>query len=297
LKRRNKSLLLSFIEVSYNVLGPQKYLGRLLRAKAFELKKAGIYVSPDIYSASITFGSILGALVGALVFYLISIFIAKSLIDVVALMIIGLTGGFLLGFSIMYFFPKIRAFERKLKLGEELPYVVSHMATLAAAGTTPERIFREVAEQETESVTVEQFRLIVRDIDILGKDIITAIDRAIERSPNPVFTGFLQGFKAAIVAGTDIAAYLTNFANSLMAEKRIAAKMLSETLSVFSEMYTVLLIVFPIVMVIMLSLIAVLATQLAGFPIIDLLFFITYVIVPIFGVMFLVIVDTMMPKK
>ena len=50
-------------------------------------------------------------------------------------------------------------------------------------------------------------------------------------------------------------------------------------------------------MVIMLSLIAVLATQLAGFPIIDLLFFITYVIIPIFGVMFLVIVDTMMPKK
>jgi len=297
LKRRNRPLLLTIIELSYDLFGTQEYVKRLLKDRKFELRKAGIYTSIEMYSAFLIFSSIVGAFVGSTAFYIISLLTTTSLWGRISLTITGLITGLASGFLIAYVLPSIKAYERKIKLGEELPYVVSHMATLAAAGCTPERIFREIARQETETVTVEQFRLIVRDIDILGKDVITAIDNAIERSPNPVFTGFLQGFKAAITAGTDIATYLMDFTSNLMTEKRITVKMLGETLSLFSEMYTVLLIVFPIVMVIMLSLIAVLSTQIAGFPIMDLLYFITYVIVPIFGFMFLVIVDTIMPKK
>ena len=287
-----------FVEFSYFLLGPQQWMAGFLEELSPLLKKAGIYVTIDVYAAAVVLATILGTIFGGAILFVISFILFPTSPFLMAILtVLGLVVGAVSGFISMMIYPRARAFERRLKLADEMPYAVSQMAALAAAGMTPERIFRELAGGDPKEVITEQMTMIVRDIDLFGKDVVSAIDSAIIRAPNPVFSGFLQGFKAAIVAGTDIAAYLTDFASDLMTEKRIAAKMLSETLGVFSEMYTVLLIVFPIVMVIMLTLMAVLSPQLGGFAITDVLFFITYVAIPLFGVMFIILVDAMMPKR
>jgi flagellar protein FlaJ len=263
-----------------------------------DLKRAGLHMSLNVYASAVVLAMIFGALIGGSVTFTLSyILFFGNFIVVAILSASGIAIGILGGLIVMFIYPRLKILERKIKLGEELPYIVSHMATLAASGMSPERMFKILAEEESGEVTIEEARMIVRDIEILGKDVITAIDNAIVRSPNPVFAGFLQGLKAAIISGTNIAEYLSEYAKSLMTEKRITIKMLTETLGVFSEMYTVLLIVFPIVLVIMLSLITVLSPQISGFNITDLLLFITYFVIPVFGLMFLILVDAMMPKK
>lgn len=287
-----------FVEISYLLLGPQHWMTGFLEGLSPLLKKAGIYVTMDVYAAAVLFATLLGMTFGGASLFIISLVLFPSFPFLISIFtILGVFIGAVSGFASMMVYPRARAFERRLKLADEMPYAVSQMAALAAAGMTPERIFRELANGDPKEVVTEQMMMIVRDIDIFGKDVISAIDRAIARSPNPVFSGFLQGFKAAIVAGTDIATYLTDFASDLMTEKRIAAKMLSETLGMFSEMYTVLLIVFPIVLVKMLSLMAVLSPRIGGFTIVDVLFFITYVVIPLFGLMFIILVDAIMPKR
>ena len=295
---RRRSRRRSFIELSYLLIGPQPSLVDLFKGSAMDLKKAGLHMSLNVYASAVVLAMIFGALIGGAISFILSyISFFGNLIVVAILSVSGLALGALGGLIVMFIYPRLRILERKIKLGEELPYIVSHMATLAASGMSPERMFKSLAEEESGEVIVEEARMIVRDIEILGKDVITAIDNAIVRSPNPVFAGFLQGFKAAIVSGSNIAEYLSEYARSLLTEKRITIKMLTETLGVFSELYTVLLIVFPIVLVIMLSLITVLSPQISGFNISDLLLFIAYFILPVSGLMFLILVDAMMPKR
>lgn len=285
-----------FIEISYLLLGPQRWTSSFLGDISPLLKKAGIYIAVDVYAAAVAFAMLLGMALGALIAFAISL-LHPTPLGALLFTIAGLVAGAALGLISMLLYPRAKALERKLKLADEMPYTISHMATLAAAGTAPERMFMELAKGDPREVTTEQVVMIMRDIKLLGKDIISAIDNAIARSPNPEFSRFLQGFKAAIASGRDVAAYLTDYASGIMAEKRITIKMLSETLALFSEIYTVLLIALPIAMVIMLTLMAALSPRLGGFSITDILFFITYVVVPLFGAMFLLLIDAMMPKR
>jgi len=66
---------------------------------------------------------------------------------------------------------------------------------------------------------------------------------------------------------------------------------------VIAEMYTILLIVFPLMSIIMLSIMAIMSADLAGFDLITLMNLLAYVLVPFFGVLILFMMDTMVPKR
>ena len=77
----------------------------------------------------------------------------------------------------------------------------------------------------------------------------------------------------------------------------MSLKKSTESLGVMAEMYTTLLIVFPLMAVIMLSIMAIMSPDLAGFDLITLMNLLTYVMVPFFGVILLFMMDSMVPKR
>jgi flagellar protein FlaJ len=209
----------------------------------------------------------------------------------------GFGFGLLLGvavFSILYFLPSLLASNRRKRMELELPYVASHMSILAAAGIPPTRMFRLLEDSKTTPEVASDSNEIVRDVQIMGKDIMTALETERERSPSRVFADVLEGLVATIRSGGNMKNYLLDATHTIMDLRRIAAKQLIESLSVFAETYISLMIVFPLLIIVMFSVMALIGGGLGGLSVTTMMSLVTYGIIPICGMAVLVMLDSIL---
>ena len=167
----------------------------------------------------------------------------------------------------------------------------------ATNGLALEGIFKAIAREETDEEVVKDCRFIMKNIEMLGMDLLTAINDLIKRSPKGPYSEMLEGAVITVQSGGDLKEYFLATAKVQLEEKKMSLKKSTESLGVMAEMYTILLIVFPLMSVIMLSIMAIMSPDLAGLDLITLMNLLTYVLVPFFGVLILFIMDTMVPKR
>jgi len=213
--------------------------------------------------------------------------IILSLIYAVGIAIIG----GLLVFGVLYFVPSLLAQTRKRKIELELPFVTTHMSILAAAGIPPTRMFRMLEDSITTPEVASESNEIVRDVEILGNDIITALENERHRSPSSRFNELLEGLVATIRSGGDVRSYLLDATHTIMDYRRVAAKQLVETLAAFAEVYVELLVVFPLLIIVMFSVMALIGNGLGGFSITTMMIFVSYLIIPLCAVAVIVMLD------
>src|SRR5208337_3127379 len=131
----------------------------------------------------------------------------------------------------------------------------------------------------------------VRDVEILGDDIITALEKERHRSPSPRFNELLEGLVATIRSGGDVRSFLLDATHTIMDYRRVAAKQLVETLAAFAEVYVELLVVFPLLIIVMFSVMALIGNGLGGFSITTMMIFVSYLIIPLCAVAVIVMLD------
>ena len=215
----------------------------------------------------------------------------------VILPILGGTGIGTITFFILQMIPAINVKNRATKLSDEIPHFIGYMATLATSGLSLEGIFKAIGSEDSEEEIVKDCRFITRNIEILGMDLISAITDLIKRTPKGPYSELLEGAIITVQTGGNLKEYFIATAKVQLEEKKMSMKKSTESLGVMAEMYTILLIVFPLMAVIMLSIMAIMSPDLAGFDLITLMNLLTYVLVPFFGVLLLFMMDTMVPKR
>jgi flagellar protein FlaJ len=200
-------------------------------------------------------------------------------------------------FGLLYVVPTLLASNRRKKMDLELPYVASHMSILAAAGIPPTRMFKLMEDSRTTPQVSSDANEIMREVEILGNDIITALETERDRSPSNVFADVLEGMVATIRSGGDMKKYLLDATRTIMDLRRLAARQLIESLSVFSEIYISLMIVFPLLIIVMFSVMAVIGGGLGGLSTTTMMSFVTYGIIPVCGIAVIVMLDTMLVEE
>jgi flagellar protein FlaJ len=206
---------------------------------------------------------------------------------------IGILFGVLV-FSVLYFMPSLLASTRRKRMELELPYVASHMSILAAAGIPPTRMFKLLEDSKTTPEVASDSNEIVRDVEVLGKDIMTALETERDRSPSRVFGDVLEGLVATIRSGGNMKNYLLDATHTIMDLRRIAAKQLIESLGVFAETYISLMIVFPLLIIVMFSVMALIGGGLGGVSVTMMMSLVTYAIIPVCGAAVVVMLDSML---
>jgi len=284
---------------SYKLLNDRvQFLYPKLTGLEKTLKQAMMPMPFDVYVCSIVLFSLLAAIFGAAIGIGISIFMnVQPVAFAVLLPIIVGAGLGQMTFFILQLLPAIHVKNRSTKLTEELPHFIGYMATLATNGLSLEGIFKAIAQEDTNEEIVKDSKFITRNIHILGMDLLTAISDLIKRTPKGTYAELLEGAIITTQTGGDLKEYFLATAKVQLAEKKMSLKKTTESLGVIAEMYTILLIVFPLMAVIMLSIMAIMSPDLAGFDLITLMNLLTYVLVPFFGVLILFMMDTMVPKR
>jgi flagellar protein FlaJ len=250
------------------------------------------YVSLTVFAAAVMSAAVL-ALVPCLLFFVFRLPLFSAFLFGV--------GASLFTFAIstigFYAYPLYRADVLKRDLEDELPFTTGYMAILTSAGVSPEKIFYSLSNLPIPLAVSKEAKDIVRDVNLFGSDIISALQETSRRTPSDKFRELIEGFISTIHSGGNLSGYLREKSRQYMKLKRIALKKYSDTLSMLSEFYVAILLTGPLFLVIMLTVMAMLGGGELGLLNPDLLLnLLTYMGIPLGAIIFLIILDTSSPK-
>ncbi len=288
----------SFWGMSYILMQPYlKRFDRYFAELGPELSKAGLRITYKAYVAGMVVASLIGVVGGALAGFLVAVYLDTFLLFRLVMPFgFALLGG-AVTFGAFYLYPQFVAGSRRRKLDSQLSFTVGHMAVLASAGMTPAMMFHSLAEEDSTDVVNHEAKMIVRDMSLLGMDLEHALEAEEKRSPSENFADFLDGFISASKTGGEVKEYLLRSASSLMLDKRLKARTIGESVGFVAELYTILLVVTPLILLIMFSVIGIISGSVGGFGILTLIYLITYGLVPLGGLAVLVVADSTISKE
>jgi len=284
---------------SYKLLNDHvKFMHPKLSSLEKSIKQAMMPIPFEVYVSSMVFFSMIagvcGIIMGVVALQFINIQPASVgflLPLITGLMLFGMT------FGVLQIIPAFRVKNRAAKLSEEIPHFIGYMSTLATCGLTLEGIFKAIAKEETDEDIVKDARFVVRNIEILGMDLISAIKDLIQRTPVGPYSELLDGAIITVLTGGDLKEYFNATAKVQLEEKKMLLQKTTESLGSVAEIYTILLIVFPLLAVIMLSIMGIMSPSLGGFDLLTLMNILTFGVIPLSGILMLIMMDTMVPKR
>jgi len=263
------------------------------------LKKSGIKINFKAYISTVILASLLLS-TSVMIFVPLLLFFIFKLSLVLSLLFglgVSLFAGALtvIGF---YVYPTYRADSLKRDLEDEMPFATGYMSILAGAGVPPDFIWRSLAQIDASLSISNVARNVVRDVELFGFDVISALETASKRTPSERFKEMLEGFISVVYSGGNLVKYLRNRSQQYMNLKRIALKRFSDTLGVLAEFYVTLMVAGSLIFVVMLAVMSMMGG--GGFGLLDsrlLLQLLTYIGLPVGSVVFLVILDMVSPKR
>ena len=284
---------------SYKLLNEHiKFLYPKLGTLEKSIKQAMMPIPFEVYVSSMVFFSLIAGICGAIIGLIASqvINIQPAIIGYLLPLVSGMSL-MAMTFGLLQIIPPVRVKNRSTKLLEEIPHFIGYMSTLATSGLSLEEIFKSIAKEETDEDIVHDARFITRNIEILGMDLVTAVKDLINRTPPGPYSELLEGAIITSESGGDLKEYFNATAKVQLEEKKMLLQKTTESLGSVAEIYTILLIVFPLLAVIMLSIMGIMSPSLGGLDLLTLMNVLTFAVVPLSGILMLVMMDTMVPKR
>lgn len=221
------------------------------------LQKAHIYLRPEVYLGYSYLNMIL-AFAGSLV-----LVIGLALVNAIGLIVlpwalfallipVPLVLAFVI-YLLTFLVPDMRASSRARDIEARLPYALNYMATMASAGITPDKIFYSLSQQSVYGEVANEAALIHRDLNLMGRDLVTALTAAIDRSPSMKFQDLMQGAITAISSGGDLKHYFRSKNEQFFYENRQDQQKFLESLGVLAESYVTVVVAGPVFMLVLLS--------------------------------------------
>ncbi len=229
------------------------YDKKQLEEKNILLAQADISLDFIRYSSIALMNMVFG-FIGMFILSLVIFTLAPSFITLIFLIFAPLTILIVIGFRYWYL-PIYKLKSREKNIDLFLPYAINFISSMAIAGISPSEIFQSLSTINVYGEIQKEAKKIAKEIAIMGTDSITALKNAIEISPSKKFRSFLQGIIGTIQSGSDLHNYLSNVAEKYMQEDINDRKKDLDLLGVIAEVLVLAVIAFPILLVIILTIV------------------------------------------
>ncbi len=277
-----------------------------------DLIKARIYITVERLLSTATLYSLLLSLVcvtllqvvSALLFGYVLIwrfFFISGVVDIdllriladFSLIVLVSIACFLTMFLLLMLYPRVKGWERKGKIDGHLPYAISWMSFMATTGVIPYLIFRKLAETEEFFGEVSQeAKLVVKDVELLGFDFISALRNLASVTPSTPLRAFIQGAVTNALSGSEMGTYFVSKGREAMEENRRKFAEFIEALGLISEVYIIGLVAAPLLVIVMFA-----AMMMLGGASPMILMAIIYGFIPLGSMMFILLTDSLTPER
>ena len=280
---------------AYNLFGARTRTREKDLAKLDEaLRRAQMPVRSEAYLAKVwLFTAITAALSLVFGLFIIAFLVAfLGLPGVTWIFVIFLPPMFgFMGYVVLLSTPASAAKKRGKDINLRLPYATNYIAAMASAGVIPAEIFKSLAKQEIYGEVSKEAAMIYKDLEVHGKDIVTALRRAIDRCPSVKFQEMLQGAITTTSSGGDLTAYFRQKAARYQWENRVEQKTFIETMGLMAETYVTAAVAGPLFLIVMVAIIV-----LMGSGQMTQLQLIIYLLLPVINLGFMFGLKSMIPE-
>ncbi|MFC7202449.1 type II secretion system F family protein [Haloferax namakaokahaiae] len=236
----------------------------------------------------------LGVLAGLSLPALVSPGLAETLrpLKVPALgFLLALLVGSMLGvgtYYVRYYLPKSRATMRGRNIDILLPHAIVYMYALSHGGMSFLEVIRAVAEADDYGEVSGEFEMIIRDMDLFGNDLFTALRNSRNLTSSLNFEQFLDDLLSVIDSGGDVTAFLDRESSTYLEEAREEQEEFIETLSMLSEVFVAVFVAAPLLLIVTLMVIS----FLGGNTLVQ-LYALSYLVFPLGMAIFLLLIDVL----
>jgi flagellar protein FlaJ len=173
-------------------------------------------------------------------------------------------------------------------IDKRLPSAMSFISAMASADVNVDVIFKELARQPIYGGIKQEAEWITRDTELLGIDILTAIKKAAQRTPSKKFQDFLQGVITTSTSGGQLKPYFLIKAEEYEKDAKLEMKSRMETLGLLAESFVTVVVAFPLFLVVILAIMAIVGGNASGTMMI--LYLVVLLMIPLaqFGFIFLI---------
>ena len=278
----------------FRLFGERAKKSKSLEKLEEPLRRAQMPLRGEAYLANAWFMSILVAVavtgVGLLLFLAVAVTLHLPLYYGVFLLLAPGFGYYLTYVGVIST-PASNAKKRAKNINSKLPYATNYITAMASAGVIPAEIFKSLARQEVYGEAAKEAAWIYKDLEVHGMDVVTALSRAIERSPSVKFQDLLQGGITTITSGGDLTNYFRQKASRLQWENRQEQQSFIETMGLMAEAYVTAAVAGPLFLIVMVAIFV-----LIGSGDMIILQAIIYGLLPIASLGFMVGLKSMIPE-
>ena len=200
--------------------------------------------------------------------------------------------GFGLGFGTLLSVPYFKAGERKRNINVLLSDATSFMYALSVGGLNQLEILEAIAmADDTYGEVSKEFQSIIRETQYFDTDYRTAIQNQALQTPSDEFSQFLTDMLSIVNSGGNMTKFLEDQKDKQMRTSKQEQETVLETLELFGEMFMTLSL-FPLLLLIILVIMSMMGQSQDR-----LLYATVYVLIPIVGGGFLVMISTVVQDE
>jgi archaellum biogenesis protein FlaJ (TadC family) len=197
-------------------------------------------------------------------------------------------------FYFMMQYPKTEMQSKSKDIETSLPFTAMYLSTLSASKLPLHKAFEIFAKFTRSGEMLKQINEMNEDIKIFGFDVVTALQRGIERSPSKKLKEMLYGMIATLKSGANMNIYLKEKSNALIADYRRKLYEFSHSLTIFVEIYLTAIVLGAIFFTVLTAIISGIAGA-GGEDVILLQFFLIFLFMPMISIAFVYMIRTNAP--
>ena len=249
------------------------------------LEKARIKIYPQTYVSLMLFAAMLTIPVSviALVFLLVFGFMPM-------IFLIPFPFYIMAGFLVM---PMSKASDRSSGLEREMPFASAYISVMASGGISPYTSFKRLTEVELMPAMRGEAREIVKDVEVFGRDPLSALEQAAKKNPLDTFRDFLSGYASTVIIGGDIGHFLERKAEEIFKTRALRVKAAAERLGMLLETFIIVMVMMSLCFYILFSVDSIYSV---GVTIYSGIILYTYLFTPLLSLMFIYLAHSMQPK-
>ncbi len=262
-----------------------------------QLKKGGVLIAYKAYVAFMILTSILAFIATIITSIILLPFILRipylSALNFLFSLVLAAAAA-LITMLVMYTYPGTKASNRKGPIDRNLPYITNFLTLLSNSNVPPSTIFKSMSRIETLKEVHHEFGNIVRDVEVFGKDLMTAIMENAKLSPNKDLSEILVGYVATVRTGGNPTEYLKITSEKISKDRMTKLDTMLESLSAMAEIYIMVLVAAPLLFAVLFATLGMIGggAGIGGISMQTLFYLITYAGIPIMGVIMMVMMET-----
>jgi len=261
-----------------------KFLGGAFEMKAY-LEKAGIKIYPQTYLSLMFFFALLSFPVTIASLVLLYFFKFIPLIFLVPTPLYVLIGCII--------WPMSMASDRATNLEREIPFAATYVTVMASGGIPPYTSFKRLSDVAVMPAMRKEAQEIVRDVEVLGVDPLSALDRSAKKNPLDIFRDFTSGYASTVVIGGDVNHFLETKTQDIFKTRSARVKIAADRLGMLLESFVIIMVLMSLCFYILFSvesIYSVGASMYSG------MIMYTYVFTPLLSFVFIYLANGMQPR-